>query len=214
MIFKYWFKCAAFLIVASIVSRATAGSYDDFFAAVANDNAAVVTALLERGFDPNTVSPQGQSPLYLALQVDSLKVAEVLWRHPTLQVDASNPLGETPLMMAALRGRIDWCERLVARGAAVNRSGWTPLHYAASGSEPKVVEWLLARGAAVDALSPNGTTPLMMAAGYGPEAAADVLLQHGASVDKRNAAGMSAGDFARRAGRDGLASRLLEKSHQ
>jgi len=40
-------------------------------------------------------------------------------------------------MMAALRGSLEWTQRLIERGAAINRDGWTPLHYAASGPEPK-----------------------------------------------------------------------------
>ena len=104
-----------------------AGSYEDFFVAVANDDARTVQALLVRGFDPNTVGPRGQVPLYAALQAGSLKVADALWQHPSLQIDAANATGETPLMMAALRGQLDWCQRLVARGAPVDRNGWTPL---------------------------------------------------------------------------------------
>ena len=38
---------------------ARAGSYEDFFAAIRQDNAAAITQLLQRGFDPDTRDPSG-----------------------------------------------------------------------------------------------------------------------------------------------------------
>jgi len=205
---KHCFRYASCLFVAIGFSVAIAGSYEDFFVAVANDDDVTVRALLQRGFDPNTVGPQGQMPLYAALQKGSPKVAEALWGHPALQFDAANLHGETPLMMAALRGNLAWCRRLAERGAAINREGWAPLHYAASGPDPSVVGWLLEHGAALEAKSPNGSTPLMMAAGYGNEASVDMLLAKGADRAARNDQGLTAADFASRAGRERLAQRL------
>jgi uncharacterized protein len=207
---KRYFRKLLFSIVLIGVSQARAGSYEDFFVAVTNDDAPTVQALLARGFDPNTVGPRGQVPLYAALQAGSLTVADALWQHPELQIDVANASGETPLMMAALRGQLAWCQRLVARGVPVDRGGWTPLHYAASGPDPQVVGWLLDRGAKLEARSPNGSTPLMMAAGYGSESSVEVLLARGADPKLRNDPGLTAADFARRAGREALARRLSQ----
>ena len=196
---------AAALVAAS---AARAGAYEDFFAALRGNDARSMRALLERGFDPNTPDESGQVALYLALRDDAPAVAELLLAQPGLKVDAANAVGETPLMIAALRGQTAWVERLLARGAALEREGWTPLHYAASGPAPRVVALLLDRGAAIEARSPNGTTPLMMAAGYGAIDSADLLLGRGADPKARNALGLTAADFARRAGRDALGARL------
>src|SRR6266487_6415157 len=87
---KRYFRYVSFLFVGIHISCAMAGSYEDFFVAVANDDEVTVNALLTRGFDPNTVGPQGQMPLYAALQKGSSKVAEALWHHPALQVDVAN----------------------------------------------------------------------------------------------------------------------------
>jgi ankyrin repeat protein len=201
-----WLALASGWAVAAEPARA--GAYEDFFHALRNDDAQTVTALLARGFDPNSPDEKGQLPLYLALRDGAMNVAPVLLAHPGLKVDATNGAEETALMMAALRGHAEWVLRLVERGAQVNRRGWTPLHYAASGPEPKVVALLLDKGAAIEALSPNRTTPLMMAAGYGAIDAADLLIQRGANANARNDAGMTAADFARRAGRDALALRI------
>jgi ankyrin repeat protein len=131
-----------------------------------------------------------------------------LLAHPQTRIDAVNQANETPLMMAALRGQIEGARQLLALGAALNRPGWTPLHYAASGPAHRMVALLLERGALVDAPSPNRTTPLMMAARYGPEDAVDLLLARGASLGARNDAGLGPVDFAELAGRESLAARL------
>lgn len=199
-----------FLVVALLLAAfaAKAGSYEDFFAAVERDDAAAVRSLLQRGFDPNTHDPKGQLGLFLALRSESMKVADVLAAHPSTRLDLPNQTAETPLMMAALRGQLDWCKRLIQRGARLQQDGWTPLHYAAAGPNGALVGWLIGQRAAVEARSPNGTTPLMMAAGYGSEAGADELLRAGANPALRNQQGMKAADFARSVGRDSLAAKL------
>jgi uncharacterized protein len=189
-------------------SAARAGSFDDFFHAVEVDDAGTVVSLLASGFDPNALDEHGQVGLFLALRGGAQKVAAALLANAATRVDAANALGETPLMMAALRGSLDWCRRLLQRGAQINRDGWAPLHYAASGPEPKVVAMLLDDGARINAPSPNRTTPLMMAARYGPEDATTLLISRGADAKLRNDRGLNAGDFARLGGRESLAEQL------
>jgi ankyrin repeat protein len=205
---KFLLRFLIYLLIAIGFSVANAGSYEDFFRAVNVDNANGVTDLLARGFDPNSPSEQGQTALYLALRDGSPKVVATLLADPRTAVDTANASGETPVMMAALRGHADWTERLLERGAQLNRSGWTALHYAATGPGTAVVALLLGRGAALEAPSPNGTTPLMMAARYGPEETVDLLRARGASLTARNLQGLNAADFARLGGREKLASRL------
>jgi len=203
-----YFKWVLQLVLAIGLSSANAGAYVDFFRAVPIDNASTVSELLQRGFDPNSRDERGQTALYLAMREGADKCVQLLLAHPQLAPDLLNPAGESALMMAALRGRTDWMSRLLDRGAAVDQSGWTALHYAASGAQPQTVAWLLARGAKVDARAPNGSTPLMMAARYGAEPAVDLLLAGGADVNLRNALDLSAADFARQGGRELLAKRL------
>lgn len=202
------FKTVVYLLVAIAFNSAFADSLVDFFRAVNVDDAAAVSGLLERGVDPNAPDEKGQVALFLALRDGSPRVIEALLAHPKLKIDAANASDETPLMMAALRGQLEWAGRLLDRGARVNRPGWAPLHYAAAGPEPRVVNLLLDRGADVQAASPNQTTPLMMAARYGDELSVDLLLAHHADVRTRNALGLNAADFARLGGRAGLAARL------
>ena len=196
------------LVLASGASLA--GSYEDFFSAIQSDDQAAVTALLRRGFDPNSRDPKGQVGLFVALQKGSLGAAQALLNAPSLDVNALNEQGESALMIAALKGQLDACEALIKRGARVDQPGWSPLHYAATGPQPKAVALLLARGANLEAESPNRSTALMMAARYGPEASVDLLLAQGADVRRVNEAGLNAADFARLGGRDLLSQRLAK----
>ncbi len=196
------------IFVAIHISSASAGSYEDFFRAVNVDDARTVSGLLARGFDPNTVDENGQVGLYLAFRTGAPKVVSLLLDHPGIKPDLENAAGETPLMMAALRGEVPAMKVLVERGGQINRRGWTPLHYAASGPSLEALQFLLDRGAAVEAPSPNGTTAVMMAARYGSDEATWALVKHGASLVARNDKGLNAADFARLGGREKLAAAL------
>jgi ankyrin repeat protein len=201
-------KKAIYLIMATLVSVATAGAFDDFFRAVRTDNAGGVSDLLARGFDPNTHEESGQSALTLAVREGAQKVTDTLLKHPQLDVNALNRSGESALMLAAIKGDLPLVRSLVERGATINQPGWNALHYAATGPSAEVAAWLIERGAQLDARSPNGTTALMMAAGYGNEQTSELLLAKRADAEPRNERGLSAADFARAGGRDALAKRL------
>lgn len=187
---------------------ARAGSFEDFFVAIQRDDASTLTTLLLRGFDVNTRDTKGQVGLTLALQGGNLKAFEVLLLGSNLQVDARNAQDETPLMMAALRGHVNAARTLIERGADVNKTGWTPLHYAATGTQPQqpeIIALLLEHHAYIDAESPNGTTPLMMAVHYGTRDSVQLLLQEGADPSLKNHLGLTAADFALRASRKDMA---------
>ncbi len=205
---KRFVRFVVYLLIGSSIFSAQADDSISFFRAVNVDDDRTIKALLASGFDPNARSPQGQVGLFLAMRDEAPRVAAALLADARISVDATTPADETPLMMAALRGNAEWAQRLLDRGAALNRKGWTPLHYAASGPEVAVVKLLLDRGAAIDALSPNGTTPLMMAARYGAQDAAGLLVARGANPRLRNDKSLSAADFARAADRVGLAAQL------
>lgn len=93
--------------------------------------------------------------------------------------DVRAPMGQTALMTAALKGRVELCELLVRAGASVDATdsrGLTPLHFACSdllgegkgsswvAEHERVVALLLENGAAVDAQSVKGVTALMYCA--------------------------------------------------
>lgn len=183
---------------------AHAGAYEDFFKAIELDNGAAVADLLRRGFDPNARDPKGQPALIVALRGDSRKAAAALIAAKGLKVEERNAKDESALMLAALRGNLSAARALIRLDADVNKTGWTPLHYAASGTTQDaaaMVALLLEESAYIDAASPNGTTPLMMAVRYGTGDVALLLIEEGADPTLKNDLGLTAIDFARQADR-------------
>ena len=183
---------------------AQAGAHEDFFIAIHRDDAETLQALLRRGMDPHTRNDKGQTGLTLALQLGSLQAFAALLTAPQLNVEVRNAHGESPLMMAALKGHLQAARTLIELGADVNKTGWTPLHYAASSNQPgqeDIAALLLEHHAYIDATSPNGTTPLMMSAQYGIIACTQRLLDEGADPMLKNQLGLRAIDFAARAQR-------------
>lgn len=196
-----YFRFFLYLVLALRVSASWAGSYDDFFRAIVEDQPRAIRSLLERGFDPNALDPSGRPGLFIALQRGSLKAAEVLADWPKTNIEWRSPKDESALMIAALKGDTDLARKLIARGADVNKTGWAPLHYAATGGHVDIIQMLLDESAYIDAESPNKTTPLMMAAYYGTPQAVKLLLDSGADATLRNQQGLSAFDFAERGNR-------------
>lgn len=198
---KYYFKLLLQLVVFTLISNSHAGSYDDFFAAIETDNVALVNGLLARGFDPNTRNTRGDHSLIVAIRASSQKVVNGLLANAATDIDVRTAQDETPLMLAALKGYDEVCQKLIARDADVNKPGWTPLHYAATSGHVSIIRLLLDQHAYIDAASPNGSTPLMMAAKYGSAAAVKLLLESGADPMLKNNLGLSAIDFANTADR-------------
>jgi uncharacterized protein len=206
---RYLKKSLVFIGFLSSQLLSFAGSYEDFFKAVQFDDVRTVQSLLQRGFDPNTVNPAGMAGLMIAVREPSLKVAQLLASWPKVKTEVRNENDESVLMLAALKGYLPLVKQLVENNADVNKPGWTPLHYAASGGHVSIVEFLLENSAYIDAESPNGSTPLMMAAMYGSPESVKVLIQAGADLNIKNQLGLTALDFAVRGNRQN-AKELIE----
>ncbi|MFZ4285777.1 ankyrin repeat domain-containing protein [Variovorax sp. HJSM1_2] len=198
---RNYFRYFIYLFVFIGFSASSAGSFEDYFAAVARDDASTVQNLLRRGFDPNTVNEKGLTGVFIAVRTPSPKVLNVLLAAPKIQVETRNEKDESPLMLAALQGDLATCQKLIAKDADVNKTGWAPLHYAATNGHVAVMQLLLDENAYIDAESPNKTTPLMMAASYGSTEAVKFLLEAGADPTLKNEKNLSALDFAQKASR-------------
>jgi ankyrin repeat protein len=196
---------------AAAPSEASPVQVRDFFRAVQMDDARTVQTLL-RVVDPNELNPLGGEPaLVVAVREGSINVLKVLLAHPGTRVDAAAMNGNTALMMAAYKRNMPALEALLAKGAAVQRPGWTALHYAAAGGDNDIAALLIERGARVDAVSPAASgayTPLMMAAREGHQDSALFLLEHGANPMLKNGEGLNAAQIAERADHKPIAAAI------
>jgi hypothetical protein len=200
---------AALALAVAAAPAVHAGPVDDLVIAAEMNDGRAVLGLLLKGVDPNQPDSRGRTALATAIREDSLRALDSLLAAPQLAIDSPNAHGETPLMLAAIKGSLPAVQALAKRGAAINREGWTPLHYACSGPDNGVAAWLIAQGAELNARSENGTTPLMMAARYGNAALVPLLIKAGAEPRAANEKELTAADFARMGGRDEMADELL-----
>ena len=80
-------------------------------------------------------------------------------------IDAPDAYGYTPLMNAAMLGRLDVVKALIESGADIQRKGqfgYTALHAASQGGHLDVVQALVKYGASVNCKNDDGDIPLIL----------------------------------------------------
>lgn len=175
---RSFIKVVRYLIVLSWLSSASVSlgqSFDELMKAVEKGDAKNVASLIDRGLDPNSTDPNGNTILMLASRLGHQELVALLLARKA-DVARRSPAGDTALMMASLGGDLPIIRLLVVSGAALNQDGWTPLHYAAFAGHGEIARYLIERGANKNAVAPNGYTALMLAARNGQNAAARAIL--------------------------------------
>lgn len=189
-----WTVSAAFCVAWSAVQAA---AYDDLLRAAEMGDTKGVERLLERGADPNTTDPKGNTLLMIAAQNGN---RELVWSLIRRKANATkrSQFGDTALMMASLRGDREIARMLIEFGGAeVKHNGWAPIHYAAFEDHAEMIRYLIAKGADKDAVAPNGYTALMFAARGGHIEAARALLYEDVDVQVKGPDGETALRIAR-----------------
>jgi hypothetical protein len=207
---------AASLLAAALhagpAAAATPEQITAFFRAVQLNDTKRVEEMVGKTVNANEINPIGGEPaLVLAVREGAVGVVKVLLAHPGTDLEAQAMNGNTALMMAAFKRNKPAAEALLARGAAVNRPGWTALHYAAASGDEDIARLLINRKAKLDAVSPKESgayTPLMMAAREGQAGVARLLLEQGANARLLNTEGLSAAQIAERAGHGDIAAAI------
>lgn len=182
------------------ISWAVADSYEDLLTAIKRNDVSTAEALFAKGMDVNTADSSANTLLMLAVRENHLDLVKRLLDRQA-KVGARNRYGETALMLAAAQqGGLEMVKLLVARGAAINQTGWNPLIYAAWQGQTDVVKYLLEKGADIDAVSPNGISALMMAARSGHFDTVKLLLWEVADPNIKSDSGGTALAWALKAG--------------
>ncbi|CAB0043469.1 unnamed protein product [Trichogramma brassicae] len=124
-------------IRARLVSARDKVGWTPLYVAMKNRCIDLMEWLLTKGADPNAVNDNGETPLHIIsryAKTDDL-ARMFFWscdeKKKTLQLDAKDKRGWTPLHLAMRSGYLDLIELLLTKGAdpnAVNVDGKTPLH--------------------------------------------------------------------------------------
>ena len=183
------------LVAALCTSSAHAGSYEDGLSSARLGDTAQLVQLLNRGLDPDTVDPQGNSLLMLAAREGQAQTVAALLKYRP-KVSLRNAVGDSALMLAVLKGETSVVDLLLGAGAQVNHDGWNPLMYAAFEGRLEIVDRLLAHGADVNLLAPNKSNALMLAARNGHIEVVRRLLRTDVNLEQENDAGFTAESWA------------------
>ncbi|MCG8340757.1 MAG: ankyrin repeat domain-containing protein, partial [Cytophagales bacterium] len=150
-----------------------------------------VKELLRKGADVNLKDKDGKGPLHWAIQgvLSRRAIIDALLSAESIDVDSPDKEGKTPLHYAAEQGDQVTIEKLLSKGASVNRrddNGKTALHDAAAEGNKDVVEALLGGGADVNAQDNEDRTPLHEAAAKGNKDGVATLLRKDAAVNAQD----------------------------
>lgn len=185
-----------------------------FWRAVEANDVQALRAEIRRGADPNARHAEHGPAIVVAARSKSFDVVRALASLDATEVDAANAADETALMLVSTLGDQRSVDVLIQRGAQVNRPGWTPLHYAASGAHVEIVRALLEHHAFIDAQSANKTSPLMLAARMRALPVVQLLIDQGADPSLRNDAGLDAAAYLDRIGERAWATWMRERVRQ
>jgi ankyrin repeat protein len=103
-----------------------------------------------------------------------------------------NQNGDSAILLAALKPELEAAKILIANGADLNPSGWTPLHYAMFSGSKELAGLFIAKGAKLDSRAPSGQTALMLAIRHKNLDMVKLLVEAGADKNLADAVGLTA----------------------
>jgi len=142
--------------------------------------------------------------------VDGIKC----WLREGADINAPDAYGYTPLMNAAMLGRLNIVKALIELGADVQKKGqfgYTALHAAAQGGHLEVVQALVKYGASVNCKNDDGDIPLILAVRGTHAEIIDYLLKAGSDIHQNGWLGQSAVHTAIANGDQATADTLLNR---
>ncbi|KAI3855883.1 hypothetical protein MKX03_011538 [Papaver bracteatum] len=134
-------------------------------------------------WNSNTKDGEGRRAVHFAASGVSVEVLKYLIQEMGVDIEVRDGRGETPLSLAAIKGRLAAVEYLLEIGASpemVDDFNCSPLHHAAVKGHNNVIPLLLSKGINVDITNDFGS-PLQYAATAGKHNTVKLLLDHGAN---------------------------------
>ncbi|CAN9382094.1 unnamed protein product [Alternaria alternata] len=195
-----------------ISASGLAGGLTALHLAALNGSVLMTKFLLDQGADPNILSEELQTPLYLALSpklVGKIKHDDWNWcrNQAKWRYDISRYETEkTSAYLKAARSREQTIDVLLADPrisvTSKDHRGESALHYVQYGrpGSADLVRKLLSMGADASCVNSNQQTPLHLASEAGDRASVNVLLDMGAKVAFVDKSGLNALHYAARSG--------------
>jgi ankyrin repeat protein len=174
-------------IATGLLARASASGTAPVMQALLDAGADPTKLVAETG-DPDHATPDGLSPLRLAIRADNEQTASLL--HARGLADDATDIDR--FLGACARGERATAERLLAahprlRDQLSDRDQAAIVDVAGSGSAAAAVRLMLELGFSPHARNNLGETPLHLAAAAGDPDTVRLLLDHGAELDARDA---------------------------
>ena len=159
--------------------------------AALNGNVQVVKSIIKREADPSLMDNRGWNTLHYAAQGGNTDIISLIHTHLP-DIDSITREGDTPLMLAALNGKLRAVKWFLEKGATVaceEKRGWNTLHHAAEGGDTDIISLIHTHLPEIDSKTREGDTPLMLAALCGKLHAVKWFLEKGATVACENNVG-------------------------
>ncbi len=179
-------------------------------AAARAQQAEILTALVDAGFDIGASDKLGRDALMIATRSRQLSLVDILLQHrgDPSRVDAE---GRSALWYAAQTGFIEAARQLIRpeNRNQEDKQGVSPLATAASEGQAEIVALLLTNGVNANSAVRGGVSPLLLAAANGHAATVQRLLAAGATANATGAFGNTALIVATRNGHTPIVKLLL-----
>ncbi|KFV05221.1 Ankyrin repeat and SOCS box protein 3 [Tauraco erythrolophus] len=142
-----------------------------------------VRVLLEAGADPNEVTTEATTALFLAVENEHVDVVKLLLQHGANVKGPHSWSGWNSLHQASFQGCTEIMKILLEKGASeecVDDFGITPLFVAAQYGQLESLRLLISHGADINCQAKDRATPLLIAAQEGHTECVELLLSKGA----------------------------------
>ncbi|XP_050409060.1 putative ankyrin repeat protein RF_0381 [Patella vulgata] len=163
--------------------------------AVEQNDIEIFKLLHHHGATVKKQNSREMSVLHLAIQNGNAGIVDILLYNHGCDVNLSDKVGVTPLLLAVEQNEIEIVTLLQTHGADVNKQnsrGMSPLHLAIKKGSKHIVDILLNNHSCdVNLSDKEGITPLLLAVEQNEIEIVTLLQIHGADVNKQNSRGMS-----------------------
>ncbi len=179
-------------LISILINAGARDSSDELFAAIQGNKKELVKSLLQGGADYSQYDEKGNTPLSWAAYKEYWEIFQMLLdagvdieRGNNYEEKNGNRFGETVLISAAIKGRKDIVEYILASGAdvdGVDKDGDTALMEVARQGNINIMDVLLAAGAEINRGNQHGVTALATANNFEQPEAVKYLISKGADI--------------------------------